>query len=94
MGFFNMRVNLDASESYTYTDPNGNYELKCLRNGTYSVVADSYGFYSPNHRFHSYMDWPFIPDDRLVTVNNSDVTGQDFSTEVYGVSGMIRTQAG
>jgi hypothetical protein len=91
---FNMRVNLDAPESYTYTDPNGNYELKCLRNGTYSVVADSYGFYSPNYRFYTYMDWPFIPDGRLVTITNSDVTGQDFSTEVYEVSGMIRTQAG
>jgi len=94
MGLFNLRVNLDALESYTYTDPNGNYELKCLRNGTYSVVADSYGFYSPNYRFLSYMDWPFIPDGRLVTVNNSDVTGQDFSTEVYEVIGMIKTQAG
>ena len=94
MRLFNMRVNLDTPESYTYTDLNGNYELKCLRNGTYSVVADSYGFYSPNYRFYTYMDWPFIPNSRLVTVNNSDVTGQDFSTEVYEVIGMIRTQAG
>lgn len=93
-GFFNMRVNLDASERYTYTDPSGNYELKCFRNGTYSVSADSYGFYSPIYRFYSYMDWPFIPEGRLVTVTNSDVTGQDFSTEVYEVSGMITTQAG
>jgi hypothetical protein len=94
-GLFNMPVNLDARENYTvYTDPNGNYEFKCLRNGIYSVAADSYGFYSPIYRFHSYMDWPFIPDGREVTITDFDVTGQDFSTEVYEVSGMIRTQAG
>jgi len=92
--FFDMKVKVDGLEGYTRTDANGNYELKCLQNGTYSITPDSIGYYSNVYRFSTYMDWPFTPDSLLVKVNNVDVPGQDFSTEVYQVSGRVITQSG
>jgi len=93
-GLFNMRVRHDAMERVLYTDSNGNYELKCVPIGTYSVWPDSNGYYYPAYIFFSYMDWPFIPGNRTIVVSDSDVTGQDFSTEVYEVSGKITNLSG
>jgi hypothetical protein len=93
-GLFNMKVKHDAAGGFTYTDSNGNYQLGCLRSGTYSITPDSIGYYSPTDKFFSYIDWPFTPADRTVTVNDSDAIGQDFSTEVYEVSGQITTLSG
>jgi len=91
---YNMKVRLDAPDAFTFTDPNGNYELECLSNGIYSISPDSMGYYAPSDRYFSYMDWPFSPSFNALTVNDADVTGQDFSTEVYEVSGQIMNHSG
>lgn len=93
-GLFNMRVRHDATDRILYTDSNGNYELKCVPIGTYSVWPDSNGYYYPAYIFFSYMDWPFTPGNRTVVVSDSDVTEQDFSTEVYEVSGKVTNLSG
>jgi len=84
-GLFNIKVKRNVSDGFTYTDSDGNYELGCLRSETYSVNPDSMGYHSPTDMFFSYINWPFVPASRTVIVNDSDVTGQDFSTEVYEV---------
>jgi hypothetical protein len=93
-GLFNMKVILDGSANYVYTDSNGYYDLKCLKNGVYHVYPDPEGYYNPGRVFFNYMDWPFTPNSSTVVVNDMDVSGEDFSTEVYEVSGRIINASG
>jgi len=93
-GLFNLKVVLEGASRYIFTDAEGYYTLSCLRSGIHTVLPDSMGFYDPAYMFYNNMDWPFNPVNRTVTVSRSDVAGQDFSTEVHEVTGMITTAYG
>jgi hypothetical protein len=94
IALFNMKVTIEGADGFTYTDANGDYELKCLRSGTYRVMPDPNGYYNPDYAFTNYMDWPFTPGSSMVTINDHEVASQDFSAEVYEVSGMFTTISG
>jgi len=65
-GLPNVTVSLQGTSSNsTTTDPNGNYTFT-VQNGSYTVTPALAGF-------------TFTPANRPVSVNNSDVTGQDFT---------------
>jgi len=91
---FNMKVLLEGASNFDFTDVSGYYELNCLRSGTHTLRPDPMGFYYPAYMFYNYMDWPFNPASRTVAVSEFNVEGQDFSTEVYEISGIITTVYG
>ncbi len=80
-GFFNMQVRQNGTENRSFTDDNGNYELKCLRSGTYEVDPIVNNFSTPSYGsfINSGIAWPFNTSNSItVTLNGSDITGQTF----------------
>ena len=63
------------------SDINGNFSITCLPDGVYNVAPSSYLYV-------------FTPSSRTVVVSGSDITGQDFVTEAYFVSGRITSATG
>jgi FtsP/CotA-like multicopper oxidase with cupredoxin domain len=63
------------------TDALGQYTVGGLSNGVYTVTPAKNGF-------------GFTPASRSVTINNSNITGQDFKLISYSISGTIRTSSG
>ena len=63
----------------TVTDSEGNYSFSGLGNGSYTVTPGKAGY-------------TFSPENRAVTVNGADVTGQDFTgiPTTYSISGTVR----
>ena len=70
-----------AATGSTTTDAQGNYTLSGLSDGNYTVTP-------------SLVSYTFSPVSRNVTVNNANVTGQNFTGTppvTYSISGTIRT---
>ncbi|MBI5741041.1 MAG: carboxypeptidase regulatory-like domain-containing protein [Nitrospirae bacterium] len=67
----------------TVTDASGNYSLAGLPNGLYEIIPSLAGF-------------RFTPLSRDVTINNADVTGQNFlETQVaFAISGRVTDRSG
>jgi len=64
------------------TGADGKYSFACIPNGSYTVTPSSN------------MNYIYEPLNRIITVNNTDVSGVDFVTEVYFISGNIRRENG
>jgi hypothetical protein len=86
-GVNNMKVILADTGDWEHTNHEGEYTFSCLTQGTYTVFPSAMNFYSPENRFWSRMDWPFLPDSRKVNITNAEVNGIDFTTEVYRLDG-------
>ena len=70
-----------AASKTTTSDANGNYSFAGLSNGSYTITPSKTGY-------------TFTPPNRSVTVNSSNVTGQDFSATAsgggsYSISGQV-----
>lgn len=68
----------------TTTDTNGNYTFTGLVNGNYTVTPSKTGY-------------TFSPASRPVTINNTNVTGQDFTGVAgitYSIAGFVKTTSG
>lgn len=79
-------VNLGgASTATTTTNALGNYTFTGLANGAYTVTPSLAGYL-------------FVPANRNVTVNNANVSGQNFTGTVirttYSISGTVSTSGG
>ncbi len=74
-----------AANATTTTDANGNYTFTGLVNGAYTVTP-------------SFAGYTFSPLNRNVTVNNANVTGQNFTGTLvvvtYSISGTVGTAGG
>lgn len=66
-----------AATATTTTDSDGNYNFSGLSNGTYTITPIK-------------ANYTFTPEDRIATVNNSDVTGQDFTATLTISGGTIQ----
>jgi len=65
-----------AATATTTADASGNYTFANLQNGTYTVTPSKSGF-------------AFTPPNQLVTIGNANVTGLNFSTATYNISGNV-----
>ncbi len=75
-------VTLSGAASATVTaDASGNYSFSNLVNGSYTVTPSKAGF-------------TFTPASQNVTVNSASVTGVNFSTVTYTISGTISGTGG
>ncbi len=74
-----IELNLTAASSSTSAvlDTDGSYKFSCVRNGKYTI--------SPT----APLGQTYTPPSALVTVNGSGVSGIDFVTAVYFVSGNV-----
>lgn len=73
-----------TSTTTTNTNTNGNYTFTGLVNGNYTVTPNKTGY-------------TFSPTNRPVTINNANVTGQDFTGApgiTYSISGVVKTTSG
>ncbi len=75
-----------AASGTTTTDTSGNYSFTGLANGTYTVTPSLTGY-------------TFSPTSITVTVNNGNVTGQNFTgtantTTTFSISGKVTTSGG
>ena len=59
-------------------DPLGVYKFICVPNGSYSIAP-----------IYNSFDYNFVPPFRSFTVADSDITGLDFTSDAYLVSGKI-----
>jgi hypothetical protein len=75
-------VNLSGAATATVTaDASGNYAFDGLTDGSYTVTPSKSGF-------------SFSPASRPVTLNSANVSGVNFSTVTYSISGTISGAAG
>ena len=65
-----------TSSGSTTADANGNYTFTGLANGSYTITPSKTGF-------------TFTPTNQPVTVANANVTGINFSTVTYSLSGAV-----
>ncbi|MBI5076189.1 MAG: carboxypeptidase regulatory-like domain-containing protein [Nitrospirae bacterium] len=80
----NVTMTLSGAATGTVTtDVNGNYTFAGLLNGNYTVTPSLAGF-------------AFTPASRAVTINNVNVTGQDFTAlpAIFSISGTVRVPGG
>gem|GEM_PF-539920 len=77
-GLAGVTVSLQGTSLTTATGSDGSYSLTGVLNGSYTAVPSMAGF-------------TFTPANRLVTVSNADVTGQDFAATVqtFTISGNV-----
>ena len=75
-------VTADAAGTATVTaDASGNYTFVGMSNGSYTITPSRSGF-------------SFSPANQPVTVNSANVTGVNFSTVTYSISGTISGTGG
>jgi len=75
-------VNLTGAATATATaDASGNYTFSGLTNGTYTVTPSNTGF-------------NFTPASQAATLTTANVTGVNFSTTTYSISGTISAPGG
>ncbi len=75
-------VSLSGTSSATATaDASGNYSFGNLANGAYIVTPSNSGF-------------SLTPASQVATINNASVTGLNFSTVTYSISGTISGSGG
>ena len=75
-------VSLTGTATATTTaDTSGNYSFNNLKNGSYTVAPTKSGF-------------TFTPANQPVTISNANVTGLNFSTVTYGISGNVSGSGG
>jgi len=60
----------------TKTDDSGNYSFQVVENGDYTLTASETGY-------------SFSPSTIPVTINNADVSEQNFIADTYSISGTI-----
>jgi hypothetical protein len=70
-----------ATAGSVFTDAEGQYSVSGLVNGSYAVTPSKTGY-------------TFTPGNISATVNGSDLTGQDFSTSTYLISGTVTSAGG
>jgi len=70
-----------ASAATTTADASGNYSFTGLANGSYTVAVSNSGF-------------TFTPASQSATINGASVTGLNFSTVTYSISGTISGAGG
>ena len=70
-----------ASSATVAADAAGNYSFTGLQNGSYNVTPSQAGF-------------TFTPASQPATINNASVTGMNFGTVTFGISGAISGAGG
>ncbi len=84
IGFSGVNISLSGTASMsTITDAAGYYALTVLQTGPYTI--------NPSMSMPGYT---FTPANRSVTITSGDVSGQDFSTVAYAVSGRVTAPGG
>jgi hypothetical protein len=83
IGFSGVSITLSDTSMSTITDATGYYTLTVFQTGSYTITPSM-----------SIPGYTFDPPFRTVEVASGDVTGQDFSTVAYAVSGRIATSEG
>jgi hypothetical protein len=75
-------VDIDEQQRVSESPDAGSFGFACLPNGSYTLTAQSGYLYD------------FQPESYTVTVNNADVSGVDFVTEAYFISGYVKWPSG
>ncbi len=84
IGFSGVSITLSGTESLsTTTDANGYYTFAVFQTGAYTITPSM-----------SVPGYTFTPAQKTVSVTSGDVTGQNFSTVAYVVSGRVTTPSG
>jgi hypothetical protein len=84
LGYFQSSVQVELTGAINYkstpnsVDPVGLYQFTCIPDGDYTITPVSNSF-----------DYHFIPPSLNLTVAGSDISGLDFKSDAYMVSGNI-----